>query len=265
MGYYCTTQKEGEKFDILSHDFLFVTDEEMYIAGMAFQSECDEILNQLKDGLPEDLAKNVYTRHLMFYIRYVQDWMNTRITPHDPDYRPTEIEDAARCLFSRSFLTSCIDDYQNGDVESLSKNEYFIYRLSDEDILEKRKKFKSRISRPSEEGLMPVGSAAYNLIDYERIVPVTITDRKGFLYYCEAKDGHTYIAPCHHLFPTEEEANGKITERNSRRDAAIAEYHLLEQSDNERLNQRRQKALEWLYFNQDPPELMIEELKAALG
>lgn len=265
MGYYCTTQKEDEELDILSTDFLLATDEEMNIARLALRSECGDELARLKESLPENLANVVYKRHLVYYIRQVQEWMNTAYyNAFGPDYRPTEIEEAVRCIFARSDLMDCIEKYEKGDEASLSKNEYFIYNLPDEEVLEKRDNRRSRKNRPTEEGLLMTGSAAYNLIDYERVIPVTITDRKGFLYYCEAEDGHPYIVPSHQIFATEKDAERKIAERNSRRDAAIKEYHLLEQSDDERLNHRRKQALEWLYFNQDPPDLLIEALKTAL-
>lgn len=265
MGYFFTTQKDGEELDILSTDFLLATDEEMNVARLAFHSECDEALSRLKESLPEDLANIVYKRHLVYYIRQVQEWMNTvDYNAFDPDYKPSESEEAVRRIFSRTDIYGCIEKYQRGDEASLSKNEYFIYSLPDEEVLENRGKYINLKTRPTEEGLLMTGSAAYNLIDYERVIPVTITDRKGFLYYCEAEDGHPYIVPSHRIFVTMEEAEAKIMERNSRRDATIEEYHLLEQSDDEWLNQRRQKALEWLSFNQDPPDPLIEELRAAM-
>ena len=107
---------------------------------------------------------------------------------------------------------------------------------------------------------IPVGASAFQLIDYEKILPVIVMDRKGFLYYCETEDGHPYILPSHQLFRTAEAARDRITERNNRRNTAIEKYHLLEQSEDESVNKDRKTALDWLYFNQDPPIGLLERM-----
>ena len=89
---------------------------------------------------------------------------------------------------------------------------------------------------------------------------MTVTKRTGFLYYCEAADGHPYIMPSHQLFRTEGGAQAKIDERNERRETAIQKYNLLDSSEDEKIAHDRKMALEWLYFNQDPPEMLEERL-----
>lgn len=267
MGYFCTTHKEGEELDIARTDFLLATDEEMNIATLAFESECEESLSRLKKSLPEDLASIVYKKILVLYIREVQEWMDTVDQSFfGTDNKPSESDEAVRRIFSNDVICYYIEKYQRGVDPFVANDKYFIYSLPDEKVLEMRGKDKKYIepkNRSAEEGMLPIGSAAYNLIEYDKVVPVTITDRKGFLYYCEAEDGHQYIVCSHRIFATMEEAEAKITERNSRRDAAIEKYRLLEPSDDERLDQSKQMALRWLSFNRDPPKLMVKELKAA--
>ena len=72
MGYYITTYKEDEPLDPIASDFLIATDEEMKVARLAFHSECDDALMQMKEALPEALSTIVYKRFLVYYIR--QDW-----------------------------------------------------------------------------------------------------------------------------------------------------------------------------------------------
>lgn len=73
-------------------------------------------------------------------------------------------------------------------------------------------------------------------------------------------DGHPYILPSHQLFHTAEAARERISERNHRRNAAIEKYHLLDQSEDESVNKDRKAALDWLYFNHDPPIGLLEKM-----
>lgn len=170
-----------------------------------------------------------------------------------PDYRPSDLEDATRCTFIRYELKNIIKEYQMGKEPS---HEYFFSLLPDEEVVEFRLKYAKDLPSAEGEDFIPVGAAAFHVIDYEQVLPVAVTDRKGFLYYCRSADDHLHYVPYHQLFRTEADAEAKIRERNSRRDAAIEKYHLLDQSD----DADRQQALEWLYFNQDPPEGLIERL-----
>ena len=43
-------------------------------------------------------------------------------------------------------------------------------------------------------------------------------------------------------------------------DAAMEKYRLLEESEDDSFNQDRRMALEWLYFNRDPTDGLIERL-----
>ena len=262
MGYYITTHKEDETLDPIASDFLIATDEEMKVARLAFHSECDDALMQMKEALPEALSTIVYKRFLVYYIRQVQQWMNTKLGYHvfGSDYRPSEREEAVRCIFIRAELLRAVEAYQEGDEARLSKNEYFFYAMSDDKTIEAQKKFQETKNKPTEDGLIPVGATAFQLIDYKKILPVTVTDRKGFMYYCETEDGHPYILPSHQLFRTAEAAREKISERNHRRNAAIDKYHLLEHSEDESVNNDRKAALDWLYFNQDPPVELLERM-----
>lgn len=263
MGYYISTHKGDGPFDPLADDFLIATDEELKVARLAFHSECDDVLLKVKEDLPEELANIVYKRFLVYYIKQIQDWMNTQLGRNifGPSYKPSEIEEATRCIFVRGDLLHCVEEYHNSQKCNLAKHEYYFSKMPDNEAIEAQKKFQETEDRPSEEGLLPIGASAFHLIDYKKILTVTITNRKGFLYYCETDDGHQYIVPCHQMFPTVEDAQVKIKERNNRRNSAIAELHLLKKSEDESVNQDRQTALEWLNFNQDPPELLYKRLK----
>ena len=261
MGYYITTHKEGEEFDVLSTDFLLATEEEVKIADLALQVECGKELAKVKAALPSDLATIIYKRFLVHYIRQVQTWMNTSISYNifGPAYRPSEVEEATRCIFVRDDLLRCVSDH----ASILTKNEYYFYSMSDDEVIEEKKKFGEPPDKPTEDGLIPIGASAFHVMDYEKVLSVTVIDRTGFLYYCRSADDHLHYIPHHQLFRTEEEVTAKIQERNDRRDPAIEKYHLLEESEDDSVNRDRRMALEWLYFNQNPPEGLIERLVCA--
>ena len=66
---------------------------------------------QMKEALPEVLSTIVYKRFLVYYIRQVQQWMNTKLGYHvfGSDYRPSETEEAVRCIFTRAELLRAVE------------------------------------------------------------------------------------------------------------------------------------------------------------
>lgn len=261
MGYFITDHKEGEKLDALSNNFLVATDEEVRVAEYFLDSECDDFLSEIEKKLPDDIAKIICKKFLVYYIKVVKDWMNTPlggINLFGRGYRPSETEESVRRIFTKMELRHSVDEPYKID------REYFFYKIPDDEVIEFQGKFDEKSEKPSEDGLIPIGEKAFYLIDYEDIVPVTVTDRIGFVFYCEDSDRNQYIVPFHQLFNTEAEAQSKIAERNNRRDAAIEKYHLLIPTTDKHLDHNRHMALEWLYYNQDPPELLAKELEDSI-
>ena len=259
MGYYITEKKPHEKTDRVFYDFLYATDEEVEIAKVVYYTECGDYLLDIEKSVPPELGYAIYSKYFVYYIKVVHDWMNTSLFGNifGSKYRPSELEDAVRNISMEYDLKSAPNDYTSGKRQ---KQIYYFSEIPDSKVLDIRKKYGEITELPESDDLIPIGTNAYTIIDYEKILPVVVIDRKGFLYYCKESDAHLHYIPYHQLFRTEEEAKNRIMERNTRRDKAIEKYHLLDHSEDDKVNQDRQSALEWLYYNQDPPELLIEEL-----
>ena len=314
MGYYLTRRGANDKHDCM----ILFTQEEYEIANAIFNHECREELRSIYDKLPIERADNAYFRILGYYVENVLRWVNApRFSArYDHDERPSDIDDLLRVSFYRRILREEVRDYQNGKEPffechfySLSdeqrfnelrrKLEEFVKELEDdeekhEDDEEKHEddeekleddeeKHKHDKKKSSEEELFPVGAEVFYVEDFERIIPVVITDRKAFLFYCRPIYRPTYrpeisiglpdtqddipdedeilIVPCHRLFKTEEAAQEKIRRRNERRDAAINKYHLLEPTDNDELREIRELSLIFLYYDHDLNENLINMLE----
>ncbi len=262
MGYLFTTCKDMEKLDIYKFDTIMATDEEVEIAKLFLLSEFDDDFVEMENNLSEEAAYYVYKRTLVIFLRYIQEWMNTASYSGfmGREYRPSAAEEAGMVIITRIFLPEIASEYTKGNS---SLQEYTISRVSDKDILSLREEFAS-IDKPSEEGLIDIDSTAFHVIDYERVIPVKVTDRKGFIFFCEDSEGESYVVPYHQLFRTEEEADKLVTERNERRYTAIEKYHLMDHTDDEKLQRNRRTALDWLFFNQNLPSALIEELEKSL-
>ncbi len=260
MGYLFTTKNNDiEEPDINKHDTIIATDEEVEIAKQFLLSEFNVDFLTMDEFFPEIVTDYVYKRTLVIFLRYVQKCMNTAL--HEGflglDYRPTASEEAVMVITTRITLPKMAEEYL---IAYIPTQDYTISQLSDEDVLSLREEFE-RNDNPSEDELIAIGSTAYHVVDYERVITLTVTDRKGFLFFCEDSVGVRYIVPYHKLFRTEEEANRLVTERNERRNTAIEKYHLLDPTDDEKLRRNRSLALEWLHFNQNIPELLMKKLE----
>ena len=216
MGYCITDKKPGESLDITSSAVYFVTDEEYAIAKKVFAQECESAIRKMKEALPEDLAKTVYFNHVAQYAHTVLGWLNKTSWYANPGACPCDTEDAVRREFTYADIMLDIENCLAGKGLSFV---YFYYKISDDAAI----KYQNRLSKNPILGkrakisndMIPIGSVAYLLIDFKDILPVRITNRKGFLYYCESlEDGNSYTVPCNRLFQTEEAAQNKIKERN---------------------------------------------------
>lgn len=263
MGYLFTTCKDMEMLDIYKFDTIMATDEEVEIAKLFLLSEFDDDFVEMEKNLSEEAAYYVYKRTLVTFLRYMQEWMNTASYSGlmGREYRPSAADEAVMVIMTRLFLPEMASEYTEGKSSLL---EYTICRMSDEDVLSLREKFPKRDDKPSEDGLIEIGSSAFHVVDYESVLPVKVTDRKGFVFFCEDSEGESYVVPYHQLFRTEDEANRLITERNERRDNAIEKYHLMDPTDDEKLQRKRSIALEWLFYNQNIPRALIEELEKSI-
>ena len=269
MGYCITDKKPGESFDRLWDAYSFATQEEYDIARTVFDQECKSSLRELKETLPEDLANIVYFSHLDFYIVTVKQWMNEN--PPYVDSRPSDSEDAFRRLYISNYIKEDIKNYLDG--KSFPVHRIMYYYPWPDDIAEECQKelyrgLRCYCKQPAKisNDMIPIESAAYLLIDFKDILPVRITNRKGFLYYCESiDDGQTYTVPCNRLFQTEEAAQNKIKERNGRRNTFIGKYHLLDESEDDNVNKKRAEALARLDLNSTPTKSSLEELRKYLN
>lgn len=259
MGYLFTTSSDIDELGIDKNDTIIATDEEVEIAKEFLLSEFNDDFLEMNEFLLDAVTSYVYKRTLVVFVKYVQECMKTAL--HNGicglEYIPTAAEEANMIISTRNFLPEMAEEY----VVALNPTQdYTISRLSDEDVFSLREELE-RNDNPSEDELIAIGSTAYHIVDYERVITLTVTDCKGFLFFCEDSVGVRYIVPYHKLFRTEEEANRLVTERNERRNTAIEKHHLLDPSDDEKLQRDRSLALEWLHFNQNIPELLMKKLE----
>ncbi|MCR5167312.1 MAG: hypothetical protein K6C13_08865 [Oscillospiraceae bacterium] len=262
MGYIFSTCKDSKKLVIDRYETILATDEEVEIAKLYLLPEFDDDFVRMEKELSEDVASYVYRRTLVIFLGYVQEWMNTALhySSFEYEYRPSATEEAVMVIATRISLPDFVSEY----IERKSYlRDYTIYQISDEKILSLREEFEIK-NKPSEDGLIAIGSTAYHVDDYERVITVTVTNRKGFFFFCKDSEGEDYYVPYHELFRTKEEANRMVSERNERRDNAIEKYHLLDPTDNEQLHRDRSVALKWLHYNQDIPELLVKELEISI-
>ena len=259
MGYYITEEKPRNKSDRAFYDFLCATEEEVEIAKVAYYTECGDCLLEIKNAVSPELEYAIISKYFVYYIRVVQDWMNTSLFGNlfGANYRPSEQEDAVRNILTKEDLRSAPNDYTCGRRK---KQPYYYCEISDSEVLDIRQQLGDITEIPESVDFIPSGTIAYTIIDYEKVLPVVVEDRKGFLYFCKEAVDHLHYIPYHQLFRTEEEAKNRITERNTRRNTAIEKYRLLDHSNDDKVNKDRQRALEWLYYNQDPPELLIKKI-----
>ncbi len=263
MGYLFTTCKDSEKLNIHFDEIIYATDEEVEIAKIFLHSNFDDTFVEMEESLSEEITYCIYKNTLALFLRYVQEWMNTAMvsTLLGKNYRPSAEEEAILIILTRKDLADKVTEYQNGKMPS---RDFTIFRMPDEEVFSFREKYSRKDSKPSEDGLIDIGTTAFHVIDYKRAIPVKVTDRKGFLFFCEDADREQHIVRSYELFRTEEEANKLVAERNERRNNAIEKYHLLDSTDDEKLQSDRSLALEWLHFNQDIPELLIKELEKSI-
>lgn len=263
MGYLFTTSKDINDLDIYKFDTIMATDEEVEIARLFLLSEFDDDFVRMEKNYSEEAASYVYRRTLVTFLRYVQEWMNIAVYPGlmGQEHRPSAGEEAVMVIVTRSILPEMVSDYLEGKSSSQG---YTIYQMSDEDVLSIREEFTGKEATINEDDLIAIGSDAFHVIDYESVLPVKVTDRKGFLFFCEDSEGEDYVVPYHQLFRTEEEADRLVAERNERRNSAIEQYHLVEPTDDKKLQHDRKIALEWLHYNHDIPELLAYRLNKGI-